>query len=588
MHDHATEYARMVVAGEVVAGKPHILACKRHLRDLERQDTDEFPYIWKPEKSERILEYSETLTIIEGEEPQPVKLRPFQFFDIGVPFGWYNRKDKRRFRRAYKSMAKQNGKTFVNGIMASYVAAFGGYKYGKLFTVATKHPQAKLAWDEVNKFIAADPELAALFSVKEYKTVIESIFTKCTIEALSKERSLDEGARSIFSSVDEIHQHKDNSIYKAIYNGTRGLMETLVSMVTTRGRSMNSFCYEMDTYAMNILNGTVIAEDMFVDIYCLDPTDDYFDEKVWIKANPLLCSTEWGMEIMRADARTARDMGGQDLVDFIVKCLNLWPYKTDSQYIDIDKWNGTAVDMGLEAMQGRSCYAGLDLSSGGNLTTLSLDFDITDMEAELPIKIPPTQGDTPLPISYIYSHSFMPKGRLDEHIQSDLAPYDQWANEGLITITGGESDYKNDYKFILKHLRDIQEEYNLKFLGIGYDPHNADVFLSDLEEFGCPLLEIKQSARYLNEATEDLRLEVKSSRTLHDSKNSLLTWSMANAKTTKNSFGEVKIDKEPYAKTKRIDPVDAAIDARTMRIKMPEEINTAEALENYLEKRGWK
>ena len=39
---------------------------------------------------------------------------------------------------------------------------------------------------------------------------------------------------------------------------------------------------------------------------------------------------------------------------------------------------------------------------------------------------------------------------------------------------------------------------------IGYDPHNADGFLSDLEELGIPLLEIGQSAKFLNDATADM------------------------------------------------------------------------------------
>ncbi|MDL2252654.1 terminase large subunit [Ruminococcaceae bacterium OttesenSCG-928-I18] len=235
---------------------------------------------------------------------------------------------------------------------------------------------------------------------------------------------------------------------------------------------------------------------------------------------------------------------------------------------------------------GGACYVGIDLSSGGDLTSIALDFDITDMVNTLPIEIPP--ADTPQPVSYLYSHSFMPKGRLDEHIKTDFAPYDEWANEGLITITGGDSDFKNDYKFIVNHLREIQEKYDLTFLGIAYDPHNADAFLSDLEEFGAPLLEVKQSARYLNDATEDIRLEIKSGRTLHDRRNALLTWSMANAKTTKNSFGEIKVDKEPTARKKRIDPVDACIDARTMRIKMPQGIDAAAEMEKYLERMGWK
>jgi phage terminase large subunit-like protein len=108
-------------------------------------------------------------------------------------------------------MARQNGKTFENGIMGTYIAGFGGYHYGKLFTVATKKRQARLAWEEMSKFIGIDDDLKydreknpdGYFEVKDYKSVIEAVKTNCTIEALSKEAGLDDGFRSIFSSIDE-------------------------------------------------------------------------------------------------------------------------------------------------------------------------------------------------------------------------------------------------------------------------------------------------------------------------------------------------------------------------------------------------
>lgn len=243
MIDKVTEYAKSVVEGKVIAGTPHIQACQRHLRDLERQNTVNFPYHWDIKKANRIIEYAETLTIAEGEEPVQVKLKGFQAFDLGCRFGWLNQKNKRRFRRSYISKARQNGKSFENGIIGTYIGGFGGYNYGKLFTVATKKRQAKIAWEEMEKFIKADEDLNEKFKIYEYKSLIRALETQCTIEALSREGGLDDGFRGIFISVDEIHQHKDNKIYKALYNGTRALDETLVSMITTRGDKLNSFCY---------------------------------------------------------------------------------------------------------------------------------------------------------------------------------------------------------------------------------------------------------------------------------------------------------------------------------------------------------
>lgn len=573
LYDRVTEYASRVVSGEVVSGELHRLACERHLNDLKKQRTDEFPYYYDPNKASEILSYAETLTIAEGTNPKPVRLIDAQVFDLGVTFGWLKvSNNKRRFRRRYKCMARQNGKTFENGIMGTYIAGFGGYSYGKLFTVATKKRQARLAWEEMSKFINIDPDLGEYFSVKDYKSTIEALNSRCTIEALSKEAGLDDGFRSIFSSIDELHQHKDNKIYKALYNGTRALDETLVSMITTRGDKLNSFCKEMDDYCIKILRGASSAEDFFVDIYCLDPGDDIWDPGNWIKANPFLCLDKERYEILKADAQTARDMGGADLRDFLTKSLNMWVENTDDQFINSEKWQKCGSDRTLEDFRGRECYVGLDLSSGGDLTTIALEF--------------PEEGDK----YYFYSHSFMPRGRLEEHIETDLAPYDLWESMELITVTGGTGDYKNDYKFIVSHLSRLKEEYDLKFLGIGIDPHNADGILSDLEALGCPVIIVVQSCKSLNDATVDIQLLVKSENLEYNKNNELLSWSFINASIVRNSFDEIKVDKKPGQRFKRIDPVDACIDAHAVMLKNRIEfkVDVESELDKYLEAMGWK
>lgn len=573
IYDRVTQYASKVVSGKVVAGELHRLACQRHLNDLKRQRTKEFPYYYDPDKANEVIEYAETLTVAEGDSPKPVRLIDSQAFDLGCTFGWYKvSNNKRRFRRRYKCMARQNGKTFENGIMGTYIAGFGGYNYGKLFTVATKKRQARLAWEEMSKFITIDPELGEYFEVKDYKSVIEALETYCTIEALSKEAGLDDGFRSIFSSIDELHQHKDEKIYKALYNGTRALAETLVSMITTRGDKLNSFCKEMDDYAIKILRGLATAEDFFIDIYCLDPTDDIWDPANWIKANPFLCLDPEKFEVLKTDAQTAKDMGGADLRDFLTKSLNMWVENTDNQFINSEKWKKCGSDRTLKDMVGRSCWVGLDLSSGGDLTTLALEFPEDDIEKY-----------------YLYSHSFMPRGRLEEHIETDLAPYDLWEAMELVTVTGGSGDFKNDYKFIVSHLKELKEEYDLEFLGIGIDPHNADGVLSELEAFGCPVVTVTQSCKSLNDATEDIRLLCKSESLEYNKNNELLTWSFINASIVRNSFDEIKVDKKPGQKFKRIDPVDAVIDAHWINLKFKKEnpVNVEDELKKYLEAMGW-
>ena len=105
----------------------------------------------------------------------------------------------------------------------------------------------------------------------------------------------------------------------------------------------------------------------------------------------------------------------------------------------------------------------------------------------------------------------------------------------------------------------------------GTTPHNADCFLKDLEELGAPLLEVKQSARFLHSGTEELQLLMKSGQYLYDQRNELLDLSFRNARIVRNSFKEMKVDKEAGKRTRRIDPVDAAIDAHVARMKLTED-----------------
>lgn len=572
VQDRATLHAERVVSGQEPSCLTHRMACERHLNEIAKQGTKEFPFVWCPEKSEKILRYAEMLTIAEGAQPRPVRLHDFQCFDLGVPFGWVHAETGfRRIRRKYKSVARQNGKTFENGITGSYIANWGGYNFGKLFTAATKKRQARIAWEEIQKFITVDKDLQALFDVKDYKSLIIAKRTGCTIEALSRESGLDDGFRAIFCSVDEIHQHKDNGIYKALYNGQASLDEALISMITTRGKSLNSFCREMDDYCMQILAGTAEADDFFVDIYTLDKEDDPFDESVWYKANPHLVTVPSAFEQLRRDAQTAKQMGGFEMSDYMTKRQNLWYEYGDTQYITPNEWKLGRTELTIENMRGRRCFAGLDLSSGGDLTSLALLFPLDDGKI------------------YVWSHSYIPAKRLEEHIITDTAPYDVWAKSGLLTPSEAVGGLKNDYLQIVADLKELQEKFEINIACIGYDPHNADAFLEELDTLGAPLLEVKQSARFLSDTTVDFALEVKAGNVLYDQRNALMSWSIVNAKKTKNSFGEIKVDKEVNARHARIDVVDAIIDAHVAyRKSSKEETPDYETVvEDYLKKMGW-
>lgn len=576
MTDRCTEYARAVVEGRVGrrVGELEVLAAQRHLRDLERQNTAEFPYYYDPEEAAKIIEYAETLTITEGFERKPVRLFGFQDFIFGSLFGWRRSADGyRRFRLSYIEKARQNGKSFDNGILGTYTGNFAGYQNGQLYLVATKQDQARIVFEAMKQFIEADPDLEELFEIKDYRSEIVCKLTGCRIRALSRDAKRIDGFRPIFGSVDEYHAHETNQMYKLLEGGTGNLPETLISIITTAGFDLNSPCYEMRRISEQILRGTFQKETQFVMIFSLDKDDDIWDPLNWAKANPLICATPEGIERMKDIAETARLAGGNEMRDFLTKRLNIWVQGGENRFVSEEDVLRCRSRRTLASFEGFPCYIGIDLSSGGDLTSID-------------IEIPFMEGDRQK--YYFWSHSFMPRGRLMEHVKTDSAPYDMWEKDGLITVTGGAGDFKNDYSFIIKVLRETIDRYQLLPQAIGYDPHNADGILAELETFGCPVVAITQSAKNLNDATVDLQLLIRQGDVEFDERNALFTWSLVNANVVANSFGEIKIDKEPGKRTRRIDPVDAAIDAHVLAMKQRKNRSLDEAAEEYFKLMGWE
>lgn len=567
--DRVTQYAEDVVKGNIKTGLYSKLACQRHLNDLEKSNTDEFEYYFNVEKANKILDFAETLIIAEGEEETPVVLEGFQIFILGSLNGWVNKiNNHRRFRNSYVQLGRQNGKSFLNGILATFYGNFSGYNYGQIYCTATKMDQAKIVFREIMKFINADKDLQELFKIKEYESTIECKLTKSTIKALGKDTKSIDGFRPLLGIVDEYHAHKDNQMYKLLEGGTRRMKECLISVITTAGFEINCPCYELYEYCCNLLIGLYTNEKQFVYITQMDKDDDIWNYENWIKANPLVCKDKENLENLISVGKTAKDIGGNDLRDFLVKGLNNWMQLSDNQYILVDDWKKCATNKPLKDFRGYKCNIGLDLSSGGDLTSLALIFVFMDGKDKK---------------YFIHSHSFIPKMRVEEHIKTDRVPYDLWIKKGLLTVTETIGGIKTDYKYILRYLNDIICKYDLKVEQIGYDPRNADTFLVDLEEIG-DCVEIYQSARSLNDATEDFRLEIKAGNIEYNKDNELLTWSIINAKVVYN--GEfIKIDKNKSHQ--RIDPIDAIIDAYKLAFKDTSLIDYNELTNEYLNMMGW-
>jgi len=544
--DRTTEYAKLVCSGERIAGKAEIQACERHLNDMANRASG---WIFDAREAERHISIANMLTIGEGQR-QRLVTRGFQNFIIGSLFGWRRKRSNiRRFREAYIQVARQNGKSFLAGEMCNDFASFSEYQRGRIYCTATKQDQANIVWDECAKFIESDKDLKELYKIRRYDRTITSLVNGTTIKAIGRDTKTADGLRSILAVVDEYHAHPTEQMYKLMLDGQIKVDNALTLAITTAGFDLNGPCYQQYQFAKKVLAGVVEKDSLFIYIAEMDEEDDPWAKENWAKANPLLM---WRDDTTLDDAMVARiaekaidakEKAGNDLVNFLTKVLNKWVTFTGGALLNLDKWRACGCDDKLADFKGHDAILGIDLSSGGDLTSIALLFPLADDRC------------------YIYSHSYLPELRLAEHEKTDKAPYRYWTKAGLITLTSAMYGLKTDYKYIISDLKKIQQDYNISIIQCGYDSHNAAAFLSDLEAaLDCDLTEIKQSARSLNDATQDFKLSVEAGLVSYDRENALLTWSAVNATVSApNSFGEIKIDKMTQAD--RIDPIDAIIDA---------------------------
>lgn len=567
MTDRTTQYAIDVLEGRIKAGELVRLACKRHVDDIEKSKLAPYRYYFDVEEAEKIIDFAETLTIAEGEEQTPVEAYPFQCFILGSLNGWRTKEGRhRRFRTSYVQLGRQNGKSFLNGILGTYYGNFDGYKYGQIYCTATKRDQALIVFKEIVKFINSDTDLSSLFRIHEHNGTIDCLLTHSEIRALSGDTKSIDGFRPYLGIVDEYHAHRNEQMYKLLEGGIKKMKSALISVITTSGFDLKSPCYALYEYCVKVLKKITENDTQFIYIAQMDETDDMWNPENWVKANPILQHDPVALENMIPIAATAREMGGETLRDFIVKQLNMWLQWSDDVYMkDMEPWQVAASSRTLEDFRKKKCYVGLDLSSGGDLTSLAVVIPfVRDMERWY----------------FIHTHSFIPKRRVDEHIKTDRAPYDIWLKKGYVEATATMGGIKTDYKYITAYLKKLIEEYELDVQWVCYDPHNASAFLQDLEEMGVDSVAVTQSARNLNDATQDFRLEIKAGHVEHDG-NELTTWSLANAKVDSNSFGEIKIAKD--LQTERIDAIDAIIDAWTEAMKDSEKADANEFLEIWMQ-----
>jgi len=142
----ANKYARDVVAGKITTCRYIVLACQRHLDNLEASKKKAYPYRFDKDAAERVCSFIQKMPHTKGKWARQrlrIKMEPWQLFQFANIFGWKRKKDGlRRFREAYSEIPRKNGKSAVGATAGIYMFAADEEAGAEVYSGATTEKQA--------------------------------------------------------------------------------------------------------------------------------------------------------------------------------------------------------------------------------------------------------------------------------------------------------------------------------------------------------------------------------------------------------------------------------------------------------------
>lgn len=567
-HHPVSIYAKQVVRGRLreECCRWEILACQRHLDDLERQDTETFPYVFDTTRADRILRWFSLCNQSRGVEAgKPIELQPWQIFDLGCTYGWVHKDTgARRFNRSYNKRARGNFKsTEKSGQCLYHMCADALYppyrpeeaRYElepEVLCAAVDREQAKRVFGDAKKIAEASPAIAKRLIIPRSNPVVHRK-RGGFMKALSKDTSnKDSGAPSYFV-VDEYHAHKTSEIYDVGLNSFGKRPQALLDVITTAGDDAQSKpCYTEELTAKRVLAGEITDETYFVMIRELDEGDDPHKKTNWQKANPCLrypnAYSTYLLQQIESEYTAA--YGSNDphkIRAFLTRRMDVWQTGSVNRYLDehcmaLARAAQVSRAEFAKLTDGMECYTGFDLGKRIDLSGSGAVFLLPDGRVG------------------IKAHGFIPEEGAEKHEKSDRVPYLAWAKDGYCTLTPGAV---TDNSYVENWICAGEREHGWKVTEVDYDGHNAtDLAIRMCEarsnEDFC--VEIAQTCAGQNLAVKGFR-ELLLAGNLVIEENPLLLWCMANAIEIQNNYGDIKLSKKHKDDTERIDPLAAVMNA---------------------------
>ncbi|HEN0075475.1 TPA: terminase TerL endonuclease subunit [Streptococcus pyogenes] len=482
-------------------------------------------------KADRAVTFINNLSHTKGKwAGKRFDLLPWQEQIVRDLFGIVKEDGNRQFLTAYIEIPKKNGKSELAAAIALYLLYADNEASAEVYGAACDRNQASIVFDVAKQMVQMSRPLEKRSKIMGATKRIVNYSNAGFYQVLSAETGTKHGLNVSGLVFDEIHAQPNRHLYDVLTKGSGDAREQpLFFIITTAGTDRNSICYELHTKALDILNGRKKDTSFYPVVYGLSDEDDWNDEANWLKANPSLGHTI-GIDRVREAYQQALDNPAEENV-FKQLRLNMWT-SSSVAWIPEHVYAKGNDPIQFDSLKGRSCYAGLDLSSTSDITALVLVF-------------PPRFEEE----NYIVLPFFwLPEETLELRCRRDHVLYDVWERQGYIKTTEGNVVH---YGFIEKFIEDLSKIYHIK--EIAYDRWNATQMVQNLEGMGLTMVPFGQGYKDMSPPSKELYKLMMEGKIQHGG-HPVLKWMGQNVVMRQDPAGNIKPDKE-----KSVEKIDGIV-----------------------------
>lgn len=536
-----------------MAGYNIKLACFRHLRDLQRQGQEDFPYTYSVDAFNRFLKF---LSLVPNVDDLSKKLEPmdWQLFIFSQIFAWFDLDGLPRYVNIILSMARAQGKTMIAGISLNYsflietiglsnqdflVSSLNFEQTMKLYTYV-KSMMSRIIENEPFKSLAVETGLQLY--TREIKATVDSN----SIQTISFESGKFDSKHFKLAVADEVGELKTDEGISKITSGQVNTEGSRFIEISTSYQTPDVPFHQEQKKLIEIMERDFdrSGDDQLCLIWSQDNLEETFQPETWAKSNPLLNHPDLKDSLMKGllSERDKKMLMGK-LADFQVKNMNCWLLADSNSFLDLKDIENAVIPEFDK--RGKRVYVGLDASMFSDNTAIGFVY--------------PYLGEDGSQKWHVEQHSFIPwqqAGSLEAKMEQDGVNYRDLEAKGFCTITSHPQGLINPEE-VYRWFLDYVEDNALDVVFFGYDAMGVSKIIKALEaNTSFPLMPIRQRTSELKDPTKFLQtLFIEGNITRLDDE--IMRKALINAVIKEDNIG-IQVDK--MKSTYKIDVVDALID----------------------------